>query len=133
MSVNNRFNVRSFLIYSHVHLDFGRGFESFVCLDNLSVFVHFADELGSHEALRNARGGAKELMIVELDGNVSVVCGNHPLIVDSLADVANLFLDFKFVYHICLLEVLVCIFDFIIRFVTPSRSVAFCLCFRSSL
>ena len=105
MSVNYRFNVGSFLVYSHVHFDFGRGLEAFVSLKNLSVFVDLANVLGSHKSLGYAGRRAKEFVIVELNGNVSVVCGDHALIVDSLADVANLFFDFKFVYHICLLKV----------------------------
>ena len=110
VSVNYRFYVGSFFINSHVHLDFGRGFETGVCLKDFAVLVDFADVFGGHETLRYARGGAEEFVVVKFYGNVTVVGGNHALTVNSLADFANLFFDFEFVYHIYLLNNLSIIF-----------------------
>ena len=120
MSVNYRLNVWSFLINSHVHLDFGRRLESFVSLKHFAVFIDFADELGSHESLRYARGGAKKFVIVEFNGNISVVRSDHALVVNTSSDVTDLFFDFKFVYHVYLLEVfLVCILLYFVFVLIP--------------
>ena len=104
-----------------MHLDFGRGFETGVCLKDFAVLVDFADVFGGHETLRYARGGAEEFVVVKFYGNVTVVGGNHALTVNSLADFANLFFDFEFVYHIYLLNNLSIIFFRFLYFIPSLR------------
>ena len=94
-------DVRSLLIHSHMHLDLGGRTEAGICLDHVSVLVHLADVVRGHEALGHTGRRAEKLMIVQLDGNVAVIGCNHVAVVDSLADVTNLFLDFILVYHFC--------------------------------
>ena len=114
MCVNDRVHVRALFIDAHVHLDFRRRFEPLVRLQHFPVFVHFADEFGSHEALADARRSAQKFVVVELDGNVTVVGCDHPAVVDTLADFANLFFDLVLVYHFCS-PVMDFIFIFIIQ------------------
>ena len=95
----DRSYIRTFLIHSHVHLDLGRGFESRIRLDHFTFCVYLTDILRCHESFGHTCGGAEELIVIELYGNVSVVCSHHIAVVDPSADVANLFFDFKFVYH----------------------------------
>ena len=104
-----------------MHLDFGRGFETGVGLNDLAVLVYFTDVFGGHETLGYARRSAEKFVVVKFYGNVTVVSGYHALTVDPLADVANLFFDLEFVYHIYLLDNLSIIF-FRFYFLSPSGS-----------
>ena len=104
-----------------MHLDFGRGFETGVSLKDFTVLVDFADVFGGHETLRYARGSAEEFVVVKFYGNVTVVGGDHALTVNSLADFANLFFDFEFVYHIYLLNNLSIIFFRFLYFIPSLR------------
>ena len=94
MSVYNSSNIRSLLIDSHVHLDLRRGTEVSVCLQHISFCIDFTDELRSHESFGNTSRGAKELIVVQFYGNVSIVCSNHVAVVNAFSDVADLFFDF---------------------------------------
>src|SRR5699024_470858 len=68
-------------------------------LDHFTLCVYLTDILRCHESFGHTCGGAEELIVIELYGNISVVCSHHVAVVDPSADVANLFFDFKFVYH----------------------------------
>ena len=85
-----------------MHLDLRRGTEAGVSLKHFSFFIYLADILRGHEALGNSGRRAEEFMIIELYGDISVVGRNHVPIVDSLANVTNLFFNFKFVNHLVL-------------------------------
>ena len=99
MRVHDRLHVGALFVNAHMHFDLGRRLESLIRLNDLSVFVDFADVFGSHETFAHARGGAKKFVVVEFNGNITVVCSNHAAVVDTLANVANLFFDFELVYH----------------------------------
>ena len=38
-------------------------------------------------------------MVIELYGDISVICSHHVSVVDPLSDLADLFLDLKFILH----------------------------------
>ena len=99
MSMYYRSYVRSLLIYSHMHFDFRRWFESRVSLNYITLSIYFTDELWSHKSFGYACWCAKEFVVIQLYGNVSVVSCNHVTVVDTSSDVTDLFFDFKFVYH----------------------------------
>ena len=94
MSVYNCTYIRSLLIHSHVHFDLGRRTEVSVCLDYVSFGIYFTDVLRSHETFGNTGRGAKEFIVVQFYGNVSIVCSNHVPVINAFADVADLFFDF---------------------------------------
>ena len=95
-------HVRALLIYTHMHLDLGRRTEALVRLDHVALRIHLTDEFRSHKALGHAGGRAKELIVVELYGYVSVIGRDHVPVVDSLSDVADQFFQFVFVLHVLL-------------------------------
>ena len=95
----NRTYVRSLLINSHMHFDLRRWLESRVSLNHITLSVYLTDKLRCHESFRYTCRCAKELIVIEFYGNISVVCCNHVTVVDSSSDVTDLFFDFKFVYH----------------------------------
>ena len=97
--VHDRVDVRPLLIDTHVHLDLRRRLKSLVRLQNIAVFVNFADEFRSHETLADARRGAEKLMLVQFDRDVAVVRRNHAAVVNTFADVANLFFNLVLVNH----------------------------------
>ena len=99
MRVDDGLHVRSLFVYAHVHLDFAGRFEPGIRLDHLSVFVYFTDIFGGHESLADAGRRAEKFVIVQFDGNIAVVRRDHPLVVNSLPDFANLLFNLKFVYH----------------------------------
>ena len=92
-------HVRTFLIYTHMHLNFGRRTEALVRLDYISLCIHLADEIRGHKAFGNTCGGAKEFIVIELYGNVAVIGRHHVTVVDSLSDVTHQFLKFILVLH----------------------------------
>ena len=99
MSMYYRSYVWSLLINSHMHFDLRRWFESRVSLDYVTLSIYFTDELWSHKSFGYACWCAKEFVVIQLYGNVSVVSCNHVTVVDTSSDVTDLFFDFKFVYH----------------------------------
>lgn len=84
--------VRSLLIYSHMHFDFRRWFESRVSLNYITLSIYFTDELWSHKSFGYACWCAKEFVVIQLYGNVSVVSCNHVTVIDTSSDVTDLFL-----------------------------------------
>ena len=80
-----------------MHLDLRRRFEARISMKHLAFLINLADIFRSHESLGNACRCAKECMIIQLYGNVSIVRCNHVAVVDSLSDVADLFLNFKLI------------------------------------
>ncbi len=90
----NRSNVGSLLINAHMHFNLGRGTEALVCLNHISLCVNLTDKFRGHKALGHACRCAEKFIVAQLDGDISIVCRNHVAVVDSFADVANLFFDF---------------------------------------
>ena len=123
MCVNNAVYVRSFLINSHMHFDFGGGLEAFVCLKYLAVCVNLAYVLGSHEALAYAGRRAEEFIIVELYGNVTVVGGYHSLVIDTLTNFADLLFDLVLCCHF---SVLLWFYDFLLLFYSKAARTKSC-------
>ena len=99
MSMYHASHIRPLLIHPHVHLNLRRRLEIAVGLNHIALSIHLADILRGHEALGHAGRGAKELIVIQLYGNVSVVGGNHVSVVDPPADVTDLFFDFILVLH----------------------------------
>ncbi|CDC62687.1 unknown [Clostridium sp. CAG:448] len=85
--------VRSFLINSHVHLDFGGGVES--ALDLVALTVNADYHVRGHVTLGHACRSAVEFVGTDLDGNITVVGCYETVIVNTLADVADFLFDFK--------------------------------------
>ena len=114
----NRLHVRPFLIYPHMHLDFGRRFEAFVRLDNFTFRIYFADIFRCHETFAYACGCAKKFIVVEFDGEITVIGCNHPTVINSPADFTHFFFNFILIQHnslillrfICKILVLCCLF-----------------------
>ena len=93
MRVNDGTCIGTLLIHSHVHLDLGGGVQLTVQL--VAVGIDLDDHVGGHEALGYTGGGAVVLVGADLYRDVTVVCGNETVIVDSLTDVNDFFFDFK--------------------------------------
>ena len=68
-------------------------------LDDIALCVHLTDIIRGHKALGYTGRRAQEFVVTEFDRNVAVICRNHVPVVDSLADVADLFFDFILVLH----------------------------------
>jgi hypothetical protein len=93
MSVNDSVNVGTLLINSHVHFDLGGRIELTVDLVTLTVYLD--DHIGGHVTLGYAGRSAVEFVGANLNGDVTVVCCNEAVVVNSLTNVANFFFDFK--------------------------------------
>jgi hypothetical protein len=76
-----------------MHLDFGGGLKTGVCLDDLALAIYLADVFRCHKTLADARRGAQEEIFANPDGDVSVVGGNHSFVINAFADFAYLFFN----------------------------------------
>ena len=84
MRMDNRTNVRSLLINPHVHLNLGGGSEALVCLQNIAGCVNLADKFRRHKALGNTCRRAEKLIVIELNGDISVICRYHVAVIYPL-------------------------------------------------
>ena len=89
----DRLNVRAKLVYAHMHLDLRRRTIRAIRGDYLTLCVNLTDHIHRHKALGNACGGAKELIIIQLYADIAIIGGNHASIIDTAANVQNLFLN----------------------------------------
>ena len=57
-------------------------------------YTHLADVFRGHKALADAGGSAEKFIVRNFDGDIAIIGGNHPLIINSLANVTDLLFDF---------------------------------------
>ena len=99
MSVNNAVYVRSFLLDAHVHLDLRGRLKAFVSLENVALCIDLAYVFRGHEALADAGRVAEKFVFVQFGLDFAVVGSDHASVVDSLADLTDLFFDFVLCCH----------------------------------
>ena len=90
MCMNYCSYIGALLVYAHMHLNLRGRLKALICLDHITLCIYLTDKFGGHETFGNTGGGAKEFIVVELYGNVTVIGCHHVTVVDPSADLTDL-------------------------------------------
>ena len=91
MSVNNSVYIRALLIYFQVHFEFRRRIQS--SFQFISLTVNLNNHIRRHESFRYTGWGAIIFIVVDFYGNISVICCDKSVHVNSSADFTDFFLN----------------------------------------
>ncbi len=91
MGMYHRTDVGPLLVAAHVHLNLGGRVQ--LSFQLVALGIDLDDHVRGHKALGNACGGAVELVVAHLNGNVSVVGRHKSVHVDASADLTDFLLN----------------------------------------